>query len=489
MFKTQTETFRGYGKLFGIAAQTAAECRFPEAETVLSAHACAHLSGAEAGNGEVRYFGRALFSIVYEDADRHVCRAEKGVEFTAVARDARIAPAQTVCARLAVENLSVRREGASIFLTALLGADLAFFGEKTFDYLSGGDLIVRRDAVRFFAAHLAEGAAETEDDFEVERIGDILQHAETVHVTAVSCRAGEVHAEGEVFLGILALRGEGPVSFERLIPFSLDIPSDAAQAGCRAQVHITVPSVSLAADADEEAGKCRVRAALSLRAQVILCEETAVDGVTDAFSRTNDIKLSFFEGASEGTGETTQLTERVSGRAALSAGLDFSDTLQAVTLQRAEANLVHGQNGTRAEGVALATLLVRASDGSRRGIEMSLPFSVPVQAEDADVDVIACGMSARQKEEGTIDAEATLKFTFTERLHSSARLVSAAEEGAALPEKDCAISVYVPRAGDGLWELSKRLKKSPEEVTASNPDLEFPIREGQRVVIYRKKTV
>ena len=129
MFKTQTETFRGYGKLFGIAAQTAAECRFPEAETVLSAHACAHLSGAEAGNGEVRYFGRALFSIVYEDADRHVCRAEKGVEFTAVARDARIAPAQTVCARLAVENLSVRREGASIFLTALLGADLAFFGD------------------------------------------------------------------------------------------------------------------------------------------------------------------------------------------------------------------------------------------------------------------------------------------------------------------------------------------------------------------------
>ena len=120
---------------------------------------------------------------------------------------------------------------------------------------------------------------------------------------------------------------------------------------------------------------------------------------------------------------------------------------------------------------------------------MSLPFSVPVQTADAQVSVLACGMSARQKEEGTIDAEATLKFTLTERIRSTARLVAEAQEGEAIPANDCAVSVYVPRAGDGLWELSKRLSKSPEEVVQSNPDLEFPIREGQRVVIYRKKSL
>ena len=150
---------------------------------------------------------------------------------------------------------------------------------------------------------------------------------------------------------------------------------------------------------------------------------------------------------------------------------------------------MRGQNGARVEGVALATLVVRGSDGGYRGIEMSLPFSVPVQTADASVSVLACGMSARQKEEGTIDAEATLKFTLTERVRISARLVSDAQEGESVPVNDSAISVYVPRAGDGLWELSKRLGKSPEEVMQSNPDLEFPIREGQRVVIYRKKAL
>ena len=97
-------------------------------------------------------------------------------------------------------------------------------------------------------------------------------------------------------------------------------------------------------------------------------------------------------------------------------------------------------------------------------------------------------MSARQKQEGEIDAEATLKITLQERKNVKAELVSAAEAGEAFPVSDSAISVYIPRAGDGLWELSKSLKKSPEEVSENNPDIEFPVKEGQRVVIYHKKS-
>ena len=111
-----------------------------------------------------------------------------------------------------------------------------------------------------------------------------------------------------------------------------------------------------------------------------------------------------------------------------------------------------------------------------------------MDAQDAALSVLVCGMSARQRQEGEIDAEATLKITVQEKRTVTARLVSSAEEGEALQQSDSAVSVYIPRAGDGLWELAKSLKKSPEEVSASNPDIEFPVREGQRVIVYRKKT-
>ena len=122
-------------------------------------------------------------------------------------------------------------------------------------------------------------------------------------------------------------------------------------------------------------------------------------------------------------------------------------------------------------------------------MEISLPFSVAADTEDAEVSVLVCSMNARQRQEGEIDAEATLKICFKEHRPVREKLVGGAEEGAEVPASDCAVSVFIPAAGDGLWELAKSLKKSPEEVEENNPDLEFPVKEGQRVVIYRKKAL
>ena len=486
----KTDVFRGYGKIGDLSAQTAVECRFGgEIETVLSAHASVVLLSATADNGEIKYTGRAHFSIVYEDQDRKVCRAEKGVEWAAKAACERSCPAYTPRVRLETENVAIRREGASVYLTALLGAEIALYGEQQFEYLTDGELVMRRESLPVLTAHLCGGTAEADDEFDTDFIGDILMHAETVNLTDIRCETGALVAEGEVNLGILALKGENAlVSFERLVPFRVEIPCDAALAGQRGEARVSVTNVSLRADTDEEQGKCRISAELELNAEGCVYEETEIDAVTDAFSPERAVNLTFSSAESSSVGETIRLTERVSGKAALSSTVDFSDTFQAVTLQRAEANLTH-TDGTRVEGIAMATLLILGTDGSHRGVELSLPFSVPVQAEgEYTASVLACGTSARQRQEGEIDAEVTLKITLTERRKSQITAVSAAELGEALPIPDSAVSVYVPRAGDGLWELAKSLKKPPEEVSANNPDIEFPIKEGQRVVIYRKKS-
>lgn len=487
--KTQTETFRGYSKLGALTAQTAVECRFSqEVETVLSVTADATLTGAEADNGQVRYFGKAHFFVVYEDAEKRLCRAEKGVEWSAVAKDAQCFPALATRAQVAVENVSVRREGASVFVTALLGADIELFGETSVDYLAGGDIIVNHMPVKTTVAHLCGGASETEDEFETEFVGDILQHTQAVNVTDVVCETGSLRVEGEINLGILALRGEALVSFERLVPFRFDIPCEACSFGCSAKANVSVLSVSLKADADEERGRCRIGAEFTLNAQACIYEEMTLDCVSDAFSLTNELALSFADIKCVTAAEGAHVTERITGRAALSAPVDFTDTLQAITCQRAEANLTYTEGGLRVEGVALATLLLRGKDGCL-GIEMSLPFSVPVEGNATGLSVLVCSMSARQKQEGEIDAEATLKICLREERESSCRVVSCAEEGAPAPQSDSAISVYIPRAGDGLWELAKSLKKSPEEVAVNNPDIEYPVKEGQRVIVYRKKTL
>ncbi len=488
--KTQTQVFRGYGKRKQLNVQTAVECRFTqEIETILSTHCGLVVTGADVTDGEVRYYGKAHFSLVYEDSERHVCRAEKGVEWSATEKDDFLFPALTARLNAAVENISVRREGASVYAQALIGADISFYGEQNFEYLAGGDLIMRRETVGVLSAHLVSGTAETEDEFDTDFVGDILQHAETVNLIELVCETGALKVEGEINLCILALKGNSLVSFERLVPFSMEIPCDAAAFGARAEANVSVANVTIHAEADEEKSKCTVFAEFTLTAEGCVYEESEVDAVTDAFSPTHETHLVFATAESGGVGDTFRVTERVSGKCTLSSPVTFSDALQAITLQRAEADLVATAEGKRVEGVAAATLIVLGADGAHRGVEIGLPFSVPVDAQNATVSVLVCGMSARQKQEGEIDAEATLKITVQEKRAFSAHLVASAEEGEQLPLEDSAVSVYIPRAGDGLWELAKSLKKSPEEVEASNPDIGFPIGEGQRVIVYRKKTI
>ncbi len=487
---TEKTTYRGFNKIISLTHQTAVECKFgAEVEAVIASDARVILTGAEAENGGVRYYGKAHFLIVYEDSEKRVCRAEKGVEFSARIEDERCFPALTARARLTVENLSVRREGASVYLTALLGADVSLYGEQSFEYLAGGELICRREPATVLTAHLLGGSAEAEDEFETEYIGDILLHSETVGTPEITVSTGSLRAEGEINLCILALKGDTVVSFERLVPFSIEIPCEDAYPGRNAELRVSVLDVSIHADTNEEKEKCKITAEFTLGAEGCVYEEAEIDVVTDAFSRTHEVKLSYGETTTSGAGNTHCVTERISGKAALSAPIDFSDTLLAVTLQRAEANLVRAEDGVRLEGVALATLIVRSSENEVRGMEISLPFSVEADAEEAEVSVLVCSMNARQRQEGEIDAEATLKICYKESKCVSAKYVCDAEEGEETPVSDCAVSVYIPCAGDGLWELAKSLKKSPEEVSENNPELEFPVKEGQRVVIYRKKTM
>jgi len=491
MEQLQTELYRGYGKIGRLKDQTTVECRFGgEVETVLAVYATATLMRAEADNGEIRYAGRAHFFIVYEDGDRHVCRAEKGVEFAARVQDERCVPALTPRVVFTTETVSTRREGASVYATALFGAEIVLFGEQPFRYLTGGPLVTKRENLKLTTAHLCSGETELSDEFETEFLGDVLLHTEAVNVSDVSCTTGALQVNGEINLCILALKGEELVSFERLIPFSVELPCDEAVAGGNGEACVQVKTVTIEAETNEERGNCTMRAELTLSVDGCVYAEEVIDGITDAYSVENALSLSFSEIECASAGEAVRLTERIAGKAALSSPVDFSDVFMAVILERAEASVNYTPDGKKLEGVAEATLLVRGAEKSHRGVNLSLPFSVNVNAEETcDCSVLVCGMSARQRQEGEIDVEGTLKITLFPKHLSTVRAVCGVEEGAPVVQSDSAVSVYIPRAGDGLWELAKSLKKPPEEVLAGNPDLEFPVREGQRVIIYRKKSL
>lgn len=483
-----------------ITTQSIVECRLNDwsENKILAVNASVALTGSEVLSGEIRYGGKIYFSVLAATPEGGVTGAERAAEFSHKCVNEEAAPALNAEVRLKVEKVEVRLDGKAVVLSAIVSATAQLVLSTRVNCLAGGDGIVVKTCetpVRRIAVFSEN--AEVEEEFETDYVGDILSHSESAYVTRVSCGAGSVDVAGEIELGILAKRaGEKElVSYERLIPFRTEIPCDEADSrdGCDATV--CVRSVNISASCDEDKNKCAIVAeiALEISGKVYLTQQISL--CEDAFSPSCECAVERARLTYDEQTAAFIATERVSGNAALMGKIDFSCNMQAVTAQNLEITGVTAEDGQiTAEGVLSATVLFSDGEGLPSSVQINLPFAFPVKCDKAQkgdrvrIDGIVCGVYARQKKEGELEAEGTLKMFVRVYSPRTYAYVCGIEGGEEIPENECAISVYIPEQGDGLWEVAKKLKKPPEEVSRCNAELEYPLCGDERIVIYRRKT-
>ncbi len=483
-----------------ICSQSIVECRLADwsENKILAVSPSVVFSGAEVVSGEVRYGGKLYFSVVGAAPDGTVIAAERGAEFSHRAECATAAPSQSADVALRVEKCETRREGRAVILSAIVTADISLSVPSEIDYLTGGEgVICDLVPVRVRSAVACRGTVELEEEFDTDYVSDVLLHSEQVCLTRVVATAGSLDVSGEINLSVLAGK-EGDndcVSYERLIPFRAEIPCDEAVTGMPCDARVNISSVNLSCACDEDKNRCRIFARIEadVRGRVYRSEEIRMAG--DAFCPECACKpecktLVFEEPVCAFTA-----SERVSGTAAMNGEIDYACRLQAAALCGAEIAATVTDGEIVAEGVLNASIFYKDAEGSPCCVPISLPFSFPVRSDRAragmraEIAALACGVSARQKKEGELEAEGALKLYVTLRGAESCTYVAQLETGDPIPESGCSIAVHVPAAGDTLWETAKKLRKTPEEVQRENPDLKYPLSGGERIVVYHKKEI
>ena len=113
-------------------------------------------------------------------------------------------------------------------------------------------------------------------------------------------------------------------------------------------------------------------------------------------------------------------------------------------------------------------------------------FPLDIAGERADADVLVCGLNVRRRKDGQAEAEATLKVSIKSYERKEWSCVQPIEEGEPRSPKDVAVSMYALHAGEELWDVAKRLACDPDELLQSNPTLQFPVKEGESIFIYRQ---
>ena len=284
----QYETYRYTGEVARLQSQSIVECRLPGSEVggILSVQAKAVPTECICADGEVRYNGRLVLCVVYEDADKKVCRMERGAEFFHKADGADVTPACFAKTAFVVENVSHRREGSGLYLSVVVRAEISVYGGKQIEYLTGGENVCV-DTQKLYTAKTVcvSGEVDAEDEFESDYVGDILMHGAQAIATSVRAAAGEIQIEGEIVLHVCVLQADGGVhSYERLSPFKMQIQSEEAFENVRAWARVFVKDAQISASVDEEKGKSKLVYSYVLCADCFVDSKDELSAAFDAFS-------------------------------------------------------------------------------------------------------------------------------------------------------------------------------------------------------------
>lgn len=490
--KPQYETYRYTGEICRLHSQSMVECRLPGSEigTVLAVQATAVPSECVCMDGEVRYGGKLFLSIVYVDGAHNVCRAERGAEFFHKAEGGAVSPACFAKVAFTTDNVFTRREGSGLYVSVVVDAESIVFGAKQIEYLGGGEnLVVKKAEQQICKCVCVSGETEGEDVFDADYVGDILMHSEKIVVTHVRAGAGQIEIEGELALNVCALKEDNAVcSYERLIPIRMQLSSEEAFGDLRAAARVSVKEVQLHAGVDEDSAKSKMTLSYTLLADCFLYAKDRLVLTEDAFSPTEELLL---EKANDGDRYLTncvKYTERVGGEVSVSPAIEGEYALIGAVMPRGEVVCKKNAERFEAEGVVSAELLFKSEDGGYKSGSLSLPFVFPldVSGEEAEADVLVCGLNVRRKKDGTTEAEATLKICVRVYERGAWSYVQTIEAGAVRVEKDAAVSMFALREGEELWDVAKRLACPPEELLRNNPTLQFPVKEGENIFIYRQ---
>ena len=354
-----------------------------------------------------------------------------------------------------------------------------------------GNLIVKKDALTLCKTVCVTGETESEDEFDSDYVGDILLHSQTAVVHSAAVSGGQIDLDGEIALNICVLTGaDGVGSYERLIPFRMQIPAEEGFGKVTASAHVSVKQAHLAVSTDEEKGRSKLVLSYTLAATCFLHIEEEISAASDAFSTTVETEVKRANDGGRYLTNQIKCMQRISGAAVISPAIDGEYTLQAAVLPRAEIALKKTEKGMEAEGAVLADVLLLGADGGHRSATLSLPFAFPVDVEGdyADADCIVCGLNVRRKKNGETEADATLKLSVRAYEQRTWEYVCQVQEGEEYPAEESAFSVFIPRAGEDLWRVAKRLACDPEDLQRSNGHLEFPLKEGERIFVYRQIT-
>lgn len=463
-----------------------------EIKNVISVTAKSSITDYECLENELNFSGKTVFTVLYED-NGAVKKCETGVEFSYKTEVKGLTALSNaiLTAKTDGEKISALNGITSVSAVVTVIGSVA---DKTVTECEQLDetMLVKTDEKKCVSEICRMSKTfSVEDEFELSyAVKDVLCHDERIIISSVSAGIGVVNVSGsvEITAFLAVLDGDNVCLERKSIPFSFELECTDVYPDCVVSVSATVDDTLIKAYVDEGKNKSNFSIECNVKLSAKVFENISCAVVIDAYSVANELniikeEITFNKFLYQGRCEN-----KISGD--IKREIDKNDRLICVCGVKIE-NEEYALNENKLTATGIVSLVaVYKGDGKVKFTELMCPFS-------AECDISGNDCKNMQTEISNIDVRLTpsgFSYTFTltvcydDILKETENIVKKVEKGAEIEKNTSAISVFIPSAGDTLWDVSKALGVGEEEILKFNGNIEFPLTGEERIIVFREES-
>jgi len=365
-----------------------------------------------------------------------------------------------------------------------------FLVESSLGFLDAAreDICCKTGLVKIESASILKETALTVTHSDEARlpIVKIIDASSSLTVANVYPNAGTCQVEGELNIRVVALTDNNQFLTQSFAhPFSAEIVDANISSNAVIDLEpVVTKTASILSDGDTRIIISDV--SFALRASSSVTNE--MQGIIDAYSVTNELTLTRSNANLNGGFCYRTVREKVSGVIALEAN---ANEVCAALSPHISASSNVNEAGISAEGIITSSAIILDEAGVLKTLAVSVPYRVNIAKEfDCDAhmrpDVQLSSFTARLKSATEVEVAAEVAVTLRGVSSTEFSMVSDIEIGASKEENDFAISLYIVKSGETLFDVARALNTREQVLIAQNPDMTLPLSGGEKVLVYKE---
>ena len=459
------------------------------AENIVSVSASARTTQIEPIQGEARIGYRVTYKVIYSSGE-NFDSIEDSYEYTAEIKSADITPKSFVDATtnvIATEFVGVTRLKVRLMLE-IKGYVVLPSGFDTMECAEG--LCCKTASVRVERIEPLNGSEILVEG--VERVGDkidkVLTSDSAVCINYVSTATEICEIKGVCYTYVTYLT-DGKIGYGTLAaPFEAEILAPTVTPADTAYFTPTVISTGVSVTDADNGAELKTETVVSVKGFAVAATEAEI--VVDAYSRSKDIKLDYAHAVVEDNECVISSHEKFAGALPVDAGEAGMRNLLFIGAPWIGACNARYADGLTVEGIVGAEVIYLDNDGKPGRALAEIPFRFVIGGEFAcrssiTASAVVTSINARIRPGDTVELNGELCVEIHGSGDREITYVASYEELADKEIPDVAISLYLVGEGETLFDVAKELNSDEEELMSLNPDLELPLKRGDKVLLYR----